>query len=114
MIQKAIIKSYDSDNHQVTVQPVGSLTTPVRASARIRRFFHPGTQTTVPFANPRSDAATTSSACSQSTAGILAKSDSGNCSALWNSVRVKPGHNACTHTPVPLSSSCNAWEKLTR
>jgi hypothetical protein len=24
MIQKALIKSYDSDNHQVTVQPVGS------------------------------------------------------------------------------------------
>ncbi len=27
MIQKATIKSYDADNHQVTVQPVGSLTT---------------------------------------------------------------------------------------
>jgi len=27
MIQKALIKSYDADNHQVTVQPVGNLTT---------------------------------------------------------------------------------------
>jgi hypothetical protein len=27
MIQKAIIQSYDADNHQVTVQPIGNLTT---------------------------------------------------------------------------------------
>jgi hypothetical protein len=27
MIFKAIIKSYDSDNHQVAVQPIGNLTT---------------------------------------------------------------------------------------
>jgi phage baseplate assembly protein gpV len=27
MIQKALIKSYDADNHQLTVQPIGNLTT---------------------------------------------------------------------------------------
>ena len=33
------------------------------------------------------------------------------CALRWNSVRVKPGHNAVTVTPVPASSPASASEK---
>ena len=54
--------------------------------------------TTLPFATSARQSRTTSSTSSHRNDGVPSMSMPAR---SWNSVRMKPGHNACTPTPVP-------------
>src|SRR5215218_4447645 len=61
-------------------------------------YCTPGTMTTLPLAASARQSRTTSSTSSHRNDGVPSISMPAR---SWNSVRTKPGHSACTPTPVP-------------
>lgn len=71
-------------------------------------YCRPGTITTSPLATSARQSRTTSGTSSQNQEGVP---DISIPARSWNSVRTKPGHSACTPTPVPPRPFASPSEK---